>query len=121
MAKALCFGKKNARSGGVKKGGAKAKDGQPTKGMKENTMNLRNFPPEVRLMVFDEAFSGEWDGTVPALLKALRGGNVLYQEAIASFCRTNVFLVSDQNKETIRSMSNVAFSSIKMLKLGRDR
>jgi hypothetical protein len=55
---------------------------------------FRAFPPEIRQMIFREAFP--WNGKTPALLKALRGDKVLYNEALHLF-QLNSYNLSYKN------------------------
>jgi hypothetical protein len=54
----------------------------------------RAFPPEIRQMIFREAFP--WNRKTPALLKALRGDKVLYNEALHLF-QLNSYNLSYKN------------------------
>jgi hypothetical protein len=56
---------------------------------------FRAFPPEIRQMIFRETLP--WNGKTPALLKALRGDKVLYQEALHLFFQLNSYNLSCEN------------------------
>lgn len=89
-------------------------------GVKKFVLKIENLAPELRMMIFDLALVGSWNGQIPALLKALRGDELMYKEAIEAFGRTNTFVLSKSNNSSFLRMSETALGSIEYLKMGED-
>jgi hypothetical protein len=75
--------------------------------------SLNILPPEMRLKIFKLVLSDQWEGKVPALIKALRPVNKLYQEAITMFfTRSKRFRLHQGNDWKFGNMSDKVLSSI---------
>lgn len=78
------------------------------------SIGLRAFPPEIRGEIFESAV--EWAGETCNLIKALRGNQGLYFEALAIQTRVCEFTASKNNLSGIRNeRSKQAKTSIRKL------
>lgn len=75
---------------------------------------FRAFPPEVRKMIFEAHLAGVWNGTTPALIKALRRSE-LYLEALDVLAKTNTFKLHEGNGWSTRNMGTNGIKNIRTL------
>jgi hypothetical protein len=66
-------------------------------GVTKQKNTLRKLLPEIRYMIFKLTLA-EWKGKTPVLIKALRGDQEMYFEALAVFYRINTFTSSYRNR-----------------------
>ena len=74
---------------------------------------LRRFPPEIRSLIF--AHTAEYNGKTPNIIKALRGDEELYCEALELMYKVSTFWITTKNKYNISLMSEHVMSNVQRL------
>jgi hypothetical protein len=77
---------------------------------------FRKLPPEIREKIF-EPLCKDWNGTMPAIIKALRSDKELYHEAMAIFYKEKEYVLHDKNDWTFLDMFKTAILSIKRIRI----
>lgn len=78
---------------------------------------FNRLPVEIRLKIWDPLVRGEFNGTTPSIIKALRQETNLYQEILELFYATNVYSLNSNNGLGFLDMSSNAILSITKVKI----
>lgn len=74
------------------------------------TDTLRLFPAEFRVNLLED-FEGK--GKMPSIVTALRGGLVVYHEALAAFhLRNLIYILSERNRWGFRDMTKPMITTV---------
>lgn len=86
---------------------------------KMSKFNFKGLSPEIRLMIYplSRNLMQGFDGTLPALLLALKGGDqTMYEEAYHAYLKTNL-IVSEDTFESLKQIPEKEMMKVQHLKI----
>ncbi|KAH9215429.1 hypothetical protein DL95DRAFT_408606 [Leptodontidium sp. 2 PMI_412] len=87
-----------------------------TNGKKKS--NFDKLPAELREMIFSRALSDEWTGKIPALIKAVRTEDLIYDDCIAAWYKQNhTYVLHAKNNWSFLDMKPEAIATITKVKI----